>query len=247
VSLERLLEHRRLWSDKPVLARIYGVWFDRVLEALPRSSRVVEVGAGPGFMAEHARRVRPDLHWSASDLLHAPWNDLAADALRLPIRSGSVDAVVGLDFIHHLARPAEFFREARRVLVPTGRIVAIEPWITPLSYPVYRFLHHEYCRLGVDPWDPFPGDRTKDAFDGDSALPHAVVKRTSRPAWHDLGLAPPETLPLNAFAYLLSLGFKPGCLLPRHAAGAALRFDEGTRFLARWLALRARLLWRCVS
>jgi len=243
VSLDRLIEHRRLWDEKPTLARVYEVWFDRVLSALPPESRVLEVGAGPGFFARHAARVRPDLRWVASDLLAAPWNRLVADALQLPIRSGSVDAVVGIDFIHHLARPARFFREAARVLAPAGRIVAIEPWITMLSYPVYRFLHHERCRTTLDPWDAFPDAEAKDAFDGDSALPWALVRHSLAETWRHLGLEPPRVRLLNGFAYLMSLGFKSGCLLPASAAGVVLSLDEAMRPVARLSALRAELTW----
>jgi SAM-dependent methyltransferase len=239
----RLLEHRQIWASKPVLAAIYGVWFDAILSELPRGARVLEVGAGPGFLAEHARRARPDLRWLSSDLLPTPWNDVAANALRLPVRASSVDAVVGLDFIHHLAHPADFFRETARVLVPGGRVVAVEPWITPLSYPVYRFLHHELCRVGLDPWDAFPGGTSKDAFDGDSALVSALARRTPAARWREFGLEPPQVRTMNAFAYLMSFGFKRGSLLPASGVPAMLWLDQATGALAPGLGLRARLVW----
>jgi len=247
VSLDRLLEHRQRWRDKPLLARIYAAWFEGMLRELPAGARVLEVGAGPGFFSDYARAKRPDLRWLSSDILAAPWNTLAADALDLPFRNGAVDAVVGLDFIHHLARPADFFRESARVLTPSGRLIAVEPWITPLSYPVYRFLHHERCRLGVDPWAPFADLEAKDAFEGESALAYSLVRRTPETRWAELGLQPPRVTPLNGFAYLLSLGFKPGCLLPAPAVRPALGFDEITGPLARWLGLRARLGWTPVN
>ncbi len=157
MSLERLHEHRRLWDAKPVLARVYEPWFSALLDAVPRGGRVLEAGAGPGFLKDAARARRPDLRWIASDLHRTPWNDLAADAGRLPLAAGSVDAVVGLDVLHHLAAPAAFFGEAARVLRTAGTLALVEPWITPLSWVVYRFFHQEDCRLSVDPWDPFPG------------------------------------------------------------------------------------------
>ena len=244
MSRERLDEHRRVWRAKAVLRRVYRPWFDGILREIPAHSRVLEVGAGPGFLAEFARRARPDLRWVASDLLAAPWNTLAADALQLPARPASFEAVVGLDFIHHLARPADFFRETARVLKPGGLLLAVEPWITPLSYPVYRFLHHERCSGALDPWAPFADVSVKDAFDGDSALVSALVRRTTPERWRELGLEPPRVDVLNGFTYLLSLGFKPGCLLPAAAAGTFLRLDERTRGLASWTGLRARLAWR---
>jgi SAM-dependent methyltransferase len=242
VSLERLQEHRRLWAAKPVLARVYEPWFATLLDAAPRGGRVLEAGAGPGFLKDAARARRGDLRWIASDLHPTPWNDLAADAGRLPLASGSVDTVVGLDVLHHLAAPAAFFAEAARVLRAGGRLALVEPWITPLSWVVYRFFHQEDCRLSVDPWDPFPTSG-KDSFDGDAAVPWKIVRATPPGRWGELGLRPPQVARVNAFAYLLSLGFRPGSLLPGPLAGPAMTIDRATGLVAPLTALRAALTW----
>jgi len=242
VSLERLHEHRRLWRAKPVLARVYEPWFAALLGAVPRGGRVLEAGAGPGFLEEAARDRRPDLRWIASDLHPAPWNDLAADAGRLPVAAASVDAVLGLDVLHHLPDPAAFFRESARVLRPTGRVALVEPWITPLSWVVYRFFHEEDCRLSVDAWRPFPGP-AKDSFDGDAAVPWKIVRDAPPALWCELGLVPPRAVRLNAFGYLLSLGFRPASLLPASLAGPMAALDRATRALAPLTALRAVLVW----
>ena len=176
MSVDRLIEHRRVWAAKPVLADIYGVWFADLLAHVPHGRRVLEVGAGPGLLTEWARDRRPDLAWVASDLLDAPWNHLAADATRMPVRSGSVDHVVALDVLHHLAAPYEFFAEAARVTRPGGSVVMIEPWVTPWSYPIYRFAHQEGCTLGIDRRRPFRSGTEKDAFEGDGALPWRIVR-----------------------------------------------------------------------
>jgi SAM-dependent methyltransferase len=242
VSVERLLEHRRLWAAKPVLARVYEPWFDALLAAAPPGARVLEVGAGPGLLEPRAGRTRPDLRWVASDIHAVPWNDLAADAGRLPLRDASVGAVVGLDVLHHFARPAAFFAEAARVLVPGGRIALVEPWITPLSWLVYRFLHQEDCRLSVDAWDPFPGPG-KDSFAGDAAVPWRIARDTGAARWRELGLAPPRIARINALAYAATLGFRAGSLLPLRLCGPAMAVDRAARPLAPLLALRASLTW----
>jgi SAM-dependent methyltransferase len=242
VSLERLREHRRLWRAKPVLARVYEPWFAALLGAVPRGGRVLEAGAGPGFLKEAARARRPDLRWIASDLHPAPWNDITADASGLPLAAASVDAVAGLDVLHHLADPAAFFREAARVLRPAGRLALVEPWITPLSWVVYRFFHQEDCRLSGDPWNPFPGP-AKDSFDGDAAVPWKIVRKTPPARWRELGLLPPRVVRLNAFGYLLSLGFRPSSLLPAPLAGPMAALDRLTHPLAPLAALRAELAW----
>jgi SAM-dependent methyltransferase len=242
VSVERLHEHRRLWREKPVLGLVYAPWFDALLEAAPSGARVLEVGAGPGFLSAHAHDRRKDLRFTASDLHPLPWNSVAADAGRLPLADGSVGAVVGLDVLHHFSRPSGFFREAARVLGADGRIVLVEPWITPLSWVIYRFFHQEDCRLSVDPWNPFPAE--KDSFDGDAAVPWKMVRETPESRWRELGLSPPRVRRLNAFAYVLSLGFRPGSLLPLPLASPAMALDRATSALAPLTALRAVLTWR---
>lgn len=246
MSRARLEEHRRLWSSKPVLARVYAPWFDLLLAEAPRDARVVEVGAGPGTLRAYAREHRPDLAWLATDLEPVPWNDLAADAGRLPLGDGCAGAVVGLDVLHHLGDPAAFFDEAARVLAPGGRIALFEPWITPLSWPIYRFLHEEDCRLSVDPWHPFPGPG-KASFDGDAALPWRIVRDAGPADWRRFALVPPRVRRLNAFAYLVSLGFRPASLLPAPLAGTLLAFDRWSAPLAPLTALRACIVWDRVS
>lgn len=241
MSLERLREHRLIWDAKPALADVYGVWFQDLVSLAGHAQRVLEVGAGPGFLKEWARAHRPDLRWTATDLLAAPWNDVAADASALPVRARSVDLVVGVDVLHHLARPRVFFTEAARVTAAGGRIALLEPWVTPLSYPIYRFVHQEGCTLGIDPWEPFGAG--KEAFDGDGALPWRIVRSTREPEWRDLGVAPPRVRTLNGFAYLLTLGFRRASLLPRPAAGAFMRLDRLLGPLSHVCGMRALLVW----
>jgi SAM-dependent methyltransferase len=243
VSLARLLEHRELWRAKPVLRRVYEPWFEALLAACPSGGRVLEVGAGPGLLAAHAAGRRPDLRFVSSDLHPARWNSIAADASRLPFVPGRLSAVVGLDVLHHLSDPASFFRESSRVLAPGGRLVLVEPWISPLSFLVYRFFHQEDCRLGVDPWNPFPGP-AKDSFDGDAAVPWKMLRHATPERWRDLGLLPPVLARLNAFAYLLSLGFREASLLPEPLAPALMAFDRAAAPLAPLTALRAVIEWR---
>lgn len=243
MSLERLREHRRIWAAKPLLQDVYGVWFRALLAHAAPGARVIEVGAGPGLFREWARAHRPDLRWVATDLLPAPWNDLAADATALPLRSASADLVIGLDVLHHLADPRALFAEASRVTVAGGRLVLVEPWITPLSYPIYRFAHQEGCTLGVDPWRPFASGSSKDAFEGDQAVPWKIVRSTEESEWHGLGLSSPAVTTLNGFACLSTLGFRRASLLPRGLAGPLLWGDRLLAPLSRWAGLRALIAW----
>jgi len=244
MSVARLEEHARIWAAKPALRAVYAVWFDALLAMALPGARVVEVGAGPGLFAAYARAHRPDLRWIASELAPARWNDVVADAQALPFRSGCADVVLGFDILHHLARPRPFFTEVARVLRPGGRLALVEPWVTPLSFVVYRFFHEEDCARPADPWDPFRvAGGGKDLFDGNAAIPRALVKGTPAARWSDLGLAAPQVTLLNAFAYLLTLGFRSASLLPAAAAPALLWADRALGALAPVAALRATLVW----
>ena len=227
MSLDLLHEHRRVFAEKKVLSDVYGVWFDLLIEGLPMNARVLEAGAGPGLFAPHARAARPDLQWIALDLIEAPWNDIVADAQVLPFRDATFDAVVGVDFVHHLATPLGFFRDAARVLKPGGELRVVEPWVSAFSFPIYRFLHQEGATLGLDPARPFSKGGSKAPFDGDAGVTRAIAKKVGGDSWRRLGYADGPTLTrINGFAYLLSLGFKRPSLLPRFLAGPVIAFDR---------------------
>lgn len=245
MSLARLEEHRRIWNGKPLLRRVYGVWFDALLAEVPARGRALELGAGPGLLSQHVRKARPELRWLAADILPAPWNDLAADGMRLPFGDASFDAVVALDLVHHVEAPERFFAEVARVLGDDGRLVAVEPWVTPLSFPVYRWLHPEGCRPGLDPWQPFgqAGHGGKDPFTGDAAVVWRLVRDTHAARWKALGFSAPRVRLLNGFAYLASLGFRRAALAPAAAAAPLLALDRLTAPLARTLALRVLAVW----
>lgn len=226
-----------------MLAEVYRPWFDALLDEVPHGGRALEVGAGPGFLRERATARRPDIALTSMDVLTTPWNDVVGDALRLPLRSRAFDVLLGTDVLHHLARPGAFFAEGARVLRPGGRLAFVEPWVSPFSYPIYRFLHQEGCTLGLDPWRPFGESLDKQAFEGDAAVVTGLVRRTPAERWRELGLGPPRARLLNGFAYLLSLGFKPASLLPRGLCPAAMAVDRILGQAAPLLALRALVVW----
>ncbi len=210
---EVLFRHRRVWEEKPVLRRIYNEeFFARLLSSKTPGGISVEVGGGPGFFKQRLPSV------ISTDLVLCPWLDVVADAQALPFQTSSVTNVLGLDVLHHLAAPMKFLKEAERVLVQGGRLVLVEPWVTPFSYFIYRYFHQEDCDLSAHPSELGDSRVTpgKKAFDGNQAIPYLLFGTRNRQK--TLAALPRFTClaaePFCLFAYLLSFGFKPMNLLP---------------------------------
>ncbi len=232
-DLETLRRHRAIWAVRPELRGVYHEWFGQLLDRVRGLTPVVEIGGGPGFFKEFAP------HLISMDVLPNPWVDVSCDAGALPLRTGTVGALVMVDTLHHLSFPLEFIREAVRVLRPGGRLAMLEPWITPFSYLLYRFLHHEDCRLGVDLARPFDGV-DKRALDGNAAIPFALFKHLNDPP-HPLRLIRAE--PFVGLPYLVTFGFKRTRPLPGVLVGFAQAMERWTGPIRKLAASRIVAVW----
>jgi SAM-dependent methyltransferase len=219
--------HRRVWKRKPVLRRIYDEeFFARLLSFRKEGGACVEVGAGPGLF----KRAMPGV--LSTDLVWCPWLDVVADAQSLPFADSSLANIFGIDMLHHLAAPMAFLRETQRVLVPGGRLLLVEPWVTPFSYLIYRYFHQEDCDLTARPWELNVGQAPseKKAFDGNQAIPYLLFgsRHRSQTLGSLPGLTPLAIEPFCLFAYLLSMGFKPRSFLPEFLYPAVSRIEKAT-------------------
>ena len=131
-----------------------------------------------------------------------------------------------VDVLHHIARPALFLTEADRVLDHGGRLIMIEPGITPLSYCFYRWFHDDEVDLNCDPLDTsvtFP----KDPFDGNQALPTRLFGRDrNRIASVTPNLRLVRKTWLSLLAYPLSVGVRSGTVLPACAVPSVLALER---------------------
>lgn len=209
----QLYRHRKVWREKAVLRRIYNEeFFSRLLSHRAPGGVSVEIGGGPGFLRERFPEV------ISTDLIRVPWLQASVDAQRLPFRAESVTNVLGLDVLHHLADPIQFLRETERVLRPGGRLILVEPWITPFSRFIYRYFHQEDCDLSVRPWDAASQEarNAKKAFEGNQAIPYLLFgqRNVQRIMANVPKLQVKYVERFCLFAYLLSFGFKRPNFLP---------------------------------
>jgi SAM-dependent methyltransferase len=214
-TLARFHEHRRAWDVNPALRVLYGEWYGRVAAALAPASLGprVELGSGPGF----ARAFIPDLE--LTDLVKAPWHDREISAEALPYADASLGGIVLFDVLHHVPTPRRFFAEAARVLRAGGRIVMCEPYISPASYPVYKFLHEEPVEMFVDPLEPAgPAGVAdgRDPFDSNQAIPTVLFGRARGVFAREFPMFQVRSVErLAGLSYPASGGFSRGPLLPQ--------------------------------
>ena len=198
---------RHILRGKPFLTAVYRAWYASLLRQIEHCGQpILEIGSGAGFFKEHLP------HLITSDIQHLPWVDAVLDATALPFADGSLGALVMINTFHHFSRPGVFLKEAARCVEPGGRVVMIEPWVTPWSRFMYRNFHHEPFEPDSEAWDlPRRGPLST----ANGALPWILFARdherfaAEHPAW-EVG----EVRLLNPLTYLLSGGVSLRPLAP---------------------------------
>lgn len=216
---DELSEYRAVWQRKPVLRLVYADYFNRIAShCIP--GRTLEIGGGIGNLKE----LLPDV--TSSDIQLSENLDVVADAQNLPIKNGALSNIVMLDVLHHLEFPVKFLRDASRALKPGGRIVMIEPAITPGSTLFYRFIHHEPVITSADPLLDGKPDHGRDPYDSNQAIPTLLATKYREPMQREVpDLALSKTEWFSFFAYPLSGGFKPWALISQGMARRLLKAE----------------------
>jgi SAM-dependent methyltransferase len=217
----RQVEHRRVWSEKPALRVLYADYHSRLMAACPEGP-VLDIGGGTA----HLKQARSDV--LSVDILPFPGIDAVCDAHCLAFPDRQFAGLVMIDVLHHLERPIEFLKEAARVLRPRGVLAMIEPGMSPVAYPFYRYLHQEPVDMSIDPLSSVPATSQRDPFDANQAIPTLLFNAANRPRLSEL--VPELTVRhvdwLSLFAFPLSGGFKPWCLIPSQLAAAVIKFED---------------------
>lgn len=201
-AIDPAAEHiarRQIWDRKYAIRACYAGWYAR-MKPFILSGPSVEIGAGSGQF----RQFWPGL--ITTDVVRTPYVCMVADGMRLPVADTSLSNLLVIDLLHHLADPHVFFDEAARALRPGGRVLALEPYITPVSWLAYKTMHHEdvwfggYHKAG-------PG---KSPWDGNMAIPNLIFGRERRdwPRRHPT-LRITHQRKFSFFDFQLAAGFKP--------------------------------------
>ena len=132
-------ENRISWDKKPSLQKAYGHFYSLIAAQVDYQLPGVklEVGSGMG----NIKKFIPDC--MTSDLFPNPWLDRVESVYGLSFPDSSVSNLILFDVWHHLEYPANALAEAKRVLVPGGKLILMEPAMSVLGRMVYGRCHHE--------------------------------------------------------------------------------------------------------
>lgn len=216
----RLEDYRQRWLAKPALRAVYSD-LHRRMRMLAAPGVALEIGGGIGNLAAGGDALL------RIDIQASPGVDAVADAHRLPFADDSFATIYLFDVLHHLQCPLLFFAEASRVLRPGGRLVMIEPGITPLSRLLYGMGHEEPVDLSWRPAADCVPDPGKDPYASNQAIPTLLFKRS--PQWlaaAGLPLRIVEAGWLSLFVYPLTGGFKSWSLMPVTWVAPLLRVED---------------------
>jgi SAM-dependent methyltransferase len=228
-----LKDHYHIWQQKPVLREIYHDYYQRIC-AVATTGLTLEVGGGSGNLKEYLPEV------ITTDIVTTPWLDISCDAQTLPFRTASFSNIVGMDVLHHIERPIRFLREAQRLLKPGGRLILLEPAITPISWIFYNFFHEEPVILKDDPLADGPLTPGRKPFDANQAIPSLLVGKYRQELAQKVSqLSLKNVEYLSLWAYPLSGGFKRWCLVPRSWLRSLLVIEKSLeRLLGRVMGFR---------
>jgi SAM-dependent methyltransferase len=216
----RLNNHRMIWHDKPVLRELYSDFY-RHMAAACLPGETLEIGGGSGNFKEFSP------HVLSTDILFAPWLNSVCDAQSLPFRDGVFDNMVMMDVFHHLERPTVFLREALRVIKPGGRLIMLEPLITPVSHYFYHYFHPEPVVMKANPFHEPSPDPKRDPYDANQAIPTLMFFRHRKQFMENF----PEfnlqaVRRCGILAAPLSGGFRKWSLIPARAVSIISRLEK---------------------
>jgi len=135
-SVKRLEIHRRVLQRKPMLLGVFTEchkWMHSFANKhLTVKGYQIELGAGAVPMRDIFSGIL------ATDIEPAPYLDKVLDAENMDLPDSSVRVFYGQNCFHHFPHPERFFHELRRVLIPGGGAVLLEPYYGPISSLIHK-------------------------------------------------------------------------------------------------------------
>ncbi len=223
---EMLVLQRKIIDAKPVLQAMYKNFYSEIRGFVPKDGVNVEIGTGHGYTKMFFEKL------IQTDRVLTPHIAVCNDAQALPFKDGSLDTIMVFGVLHHIKSPDKFFNEARRVLKKGGKIVMVEPYVSLLSYPIYKLVHHEGLNLGTKTCE----SEKYHLLDANIAIPTIFFKKGKKEfedRYPELKIIY-ETCH-TAFLFFASGGYIHPNLLPGPLLPVLLWVEKMLRPLGKWI------------
>lgn len=169
---EVVVRQRKEYLQRPSLQAIYEHWADCMRKHLSSiNGKFVELGCGCGALSSYFPEV------IKTDIYKHDWVDEVVDACSMPYDDEECSNLIAVDMLHHLPYVPDFFDEVKRTLKPGGRLILLEPYISPFSYLIYNFFHHEPVDMSVNPFDVVSITDDESGDPCNEALPTLIFKQ----------------------------------------------------------------------
>ena len=140
-TYEQFLENQLRNSKIQTIQVYFKFLYSLVYSRLAGKRNILEIGSGAGISSEFLK----GLQVTRTDLLAWKDNDVIGgiDAMNLPYEDDAFDGIFAVDALHHIPFPAKALTEMIRVCAPNNQVILVEPYVSILSFPVYRVFHNE--------------------------------------------------------------------------------------------------------
>jgi SAM-dependent methyltransferase len=161
LNLYRLLESRFSWMNN----------------FFTESKKGLELGAGTGASKDFIN----SNNYYISDFNNSEWLDYKnVDALKTEFKDNEFDFLVCSNLIHHLAYPAEFFKECQRILKDDGLIIIQDIYSSLLMRFILKLMRHEGYNEEANVFNnQLPCNDPKDLWSANCSIPKLLFKSKS--------------------------------------------------------------------
>jgi SAM-dependent methyltransferase len=139
---ESYVQNRTVWSS---WRKKNYAFFDRELSATPAGSRIIDVGAGPGFFKELFHKHQ----YFAIDFYPYHGIDMVTDIVqdKLPLHSNIADAVILSNVLEHLSKPESTLQECYRIMKPGAKLFMTVPFLFKIHQAPYDFCRYTHYKI----------------------------------------------------------------------------------------------------